>query len=114
MQEQPQEYRISALHNHASKNGGQFPPAYTVDSNGKPLHSWRTLILAHLDQRALYERIDFSKPWDDPANSEALKTAIDVYSCPASENPDNLTTSKEVLRALITADGNDVLDFSAF
>src|SRR5204863_3233790 len=27
-----------------------LPPAYTVDADGKPLHSWRTLILPYLDQ----------------------------------------------------------------
>src|SRR5262245_46299640 len=28
-----------------------LPPAYTVDESGRPLHSWRTLILPHLEQR---------------------------------------------------------------
>src|SRR5262245_19237231 len=27
-----------------------FPPPYTTDANGKPLHSWRTLILPYMDQ----------------------------------------------------------------
>src|SRR4029450_11476448 len=35
-----------------------LPPAYTVDASGKPLHSWRTLILPYLEPRALYEKID--------------------------------------------------------
>jgi hypothetical protein len=26
-----------------------LPPAYTVDADGKPLHSWRTLILPYLE-----------------------------------------------------------------
>ncbi|HEY4260168.1 MAG TPA: DUF1559 domain-containing protein, partial [Schlesneria sp.] len=45
---------------------GAFPPAYTVDRHGKQLHSWRTLILPFLDQMPLYQKIDLSKPWDDP------------------------------------------------
>ena len=56
-----------------------LPPAYTVDANGRPLHSWRTLILPYLEQGPLYRTIDLAKPWDDPANSEALKTALPVY-----------------------------------
>jgi prepilin-type processing-associated H-X9-DG protein len=48
-----------------------FPPAHTVDSSGKPLHSWRTLILPYLDEERLYGKIDLSKAWDDPANAEA-------------------------------------------
>lgn len=61
-----------------------LPPAYTVDADGKPLHSWRTLILPYLEQRALFERIDLSKPWDDPANSLARDTVIPCYQCPAA------------------------------
>ncbi len=60
-----------------------FPPAYTVDENGNRLHSWRTLILPFLEQQALYDQIDLSKPWDDPANAVVGETRIDVYACPS-------------------------------
>lgn len=69
-----------------------LPPAYTVDTDGKPLHSWRTLILPYLDQKQLYETIDLSKPWDDPANAEACNTAISVYHCPSDQCPLDHTT----------------------
>ena len=61
-----------ALHNYHDEYGA-FPPAYTVDADGKPLHSWRTLLLPYLDQRPLYATIDLTKAWDDPANAEACK-----------------------------------------
>ena len=48
-----------ALHNY-HETYGAFPPAYTVDADGKRLHSWRTLILPYLDQAPLYDKIDFS------------------------------------------------------
>src|SRR5437016_2000216 len=51
---------------------GALPPAYTVDAKGRPLHSWRTLILPYLEQEPLYRTIDLSKPWNDPANVRAL------------------------------------------
>ncbi len=88
---------VLAMYNYASRNGGQFPPAYTVDSNGKPLHSWRTLILAHLDRREMYDRIDFSKPWDDTVNAEVFKTHVRVYSCPALLNRHNMTTYQVIV-----------------
>ncbi len=69
-----------------------LPPAYTVDSGGKPLHSWRTLILPFLGQTELYKKIDLSKPWDDPANAEACKTEVAVFHCSADETPRNHTT----------------------
>ena len=47
---------------------GHFPPPYTTDENGQPLHSWRVLILPYIEEEALYEEIDLSKPWDHPDN----------------------------------------------
>ncbi|WP_339910213.1 DUF1559 domain-containing protein [Symmachiella dynata] len=73
-----------ALHNYANEYGA-FPPAYSVDAHGKPLHSWRTLILPYLDQRPLYERIDLTKPWDDPANAESYATELRVFQCPSAK-----------------------------
>jgi len=72
-----------ALHNYNNTYGG-LPPAYTVDADGKPLHSWRTLILPYLDYRPLYESIDLTKPWDDPANAEAYAMQLSVFQCPSA------------------------------
>jgi type II secretory pathway pseudopilin PulG len=69
-----------------------LPPAYTVDAEGRPLHSWRTLILPYLDQDPLYQTIDLSKPWNDPANAKALETFLPVFRCPEAAGPQNTTT----------------------
>jgi hypothetical protein len=66
---------------------GELPPAYTVDAEGKPLHSWRTLILPFLDQHSLYEKIDLTKPWDDPANQAARDASVELYQCPSAGCP---------------------------
>lgn len=73
-----------ALHNYHDTYDA-LPPAYTVDADGKPLHSWRTLILPFLDQMPLYDKIDLSKPWNDPANAEAYATPVPTYTCPSAE-----------------------------
>jgi prepilin-type processing-associated H-X9-DG protein len=80
-----------ALHNY-EQDQNAFPPAYTVDADGRPLHSWRTLILPYLEQEALYQTIDLSKPWNDPANARALETSLLVFHCPGSVGPANTTT----------------------
>jgi type II secretory pathway pseudopilin PulG len=69
-----------------------LPPAYTVDVDGKPLHSWRTLILPYLEQQPLYETIDLSKPWNDPANAKAYATEVSQYRCPELNLPASNTT----------------------
>jgi hypothetical protein len=68
-----------------------YPPAYTVDANGNPLHSWRTLILPYLGEEALYKTIDLTKPWKDPVNAQALQTQVNTYQCAAADLPLNHT-----------------------
>jgi|SRR4051812_29992598 len=66
---------------------GALPPAHTVDAEGKPLHSWRTLILPFMEQEPLYQKIDLSKPWDDPANKAAFDAGVPGYGCPSTTAP---------------------------
>ena len=80
-----------ALHNYEQAHKA-LPPAYTVDAKGRPLHSWRTLILPYLEQESLYQTIDLSKPWNDPANARAFDAAPLVFRCPESVEPRNTTT----------------------
>src|SRR6476469_182788 len=42
---------------------GSLPPAYLADSQGKPIHSWRVLILPFLENTTLYDRYSFDEPW---------------------------------------------------
>jgi hypothetical protein len=79
-----------ALHNYREFYKA-FPPAYTVDAKGNPLHSWRTLILPYLDHATLYGTIDLSKPWNDPANAHAYET-LQVPRCPEATCAMNYTT----------------------
>jgi len=85
-----------ALHNYQEEHGA-LPPAYTVDGNGQPLHSWRTLILPYLDHQNLYETIDLSKPWNHPANARAYAATVHAYTCPSTALPPGQTTSLAVV-----------------
>jgi prepilin-type processing-associated H-X9-DG protein len=80
-----------ALKNY-EKDHHAFPPAYTTDANGKPLHSWRTLIVPYMEIQGLYDSIDLTKPWDDPANAKALKIGAEFYRCPSADTDEGLTT----------------------
>ena len=63
---------------------GVFPPLYTVDANGKPLHSWRVLLLPYLEQTALYEQIRLDEPWDSEHNRQFHNVVILPYACPSN------------------------------
>ena len=80
-----------ALHNYRDAYGS-FPPLYTVDDEGRPLHSWRTLLLPYLDQKQLYEQIDLTKPWNDEFNAGVGKQVPDVYRCVLAQTSRNQTT----------------------
>ena len=41
---------------------GTLPPAFTVDANGTPLHSWRVLLLPYLGYDELYAKIRLDEP----------------------------------------------------
>ncbi len=85
-----------AIHNYA-ETYQSLPPAYTVDERGNRLHSWRTLILPFMDQQALYEMIDLTKPWSDPVNAQARETVIALYQCPSTEGPPTHTTYQAIV-----------------
>jgi hypothetical protein len=60
-----------------------LPPAYIADASGKPMHSWRVLILPFIDQAPLHSQYDFDEPWDGPNNSRLLSQMPSVYACPS-------------------------------
>ena len=69
-----------AMHTYASENGC-FPPAYVADEDGRPMHSWRVLILPYLDEQWLYDMYDFDEPWDSPANADVAASMPGVFRC---------------------------------
>ena len=71
---------------------GHLPPAYLVDKNGTPMHSWRVLILPFLGENALYKAYDFTEPWDGPKNKKLMADCPVYYACP-SDPGTNLPTA---------------------
>ena len=74
-----------AMHNYHDEYGC-LPPAYVADENGKPMHSWRTLLLPYMEQKALYDQYNFDEPWDSPANQVVVGSVIDCLRCPSAKS----------------------------
>lgn len=73
---------------------GTLPPAYTVDAAGRPLHSWRVLLLPHLGEEELYGKIHLDEPWDSQHNRQFHDADMTVYQCrSASLQPARTTYS---------------------
>lgn len=69
------------------KQHGRLPPGYTIDADGKPLHSWRVLLLPYLGEKAkkLYGQIKLGEPWDSKHNRQFHKAAVEFYQCPTAK-----------------------------
>ena len=62
---------------------GCYPPAYTTDVTGRPMHSWRALVLPYVGEHALYRSYRLEEPWDGPNNARLSARMPAVYECPA-------------------------------
>lgn len=72
-----------AMHNYHSTHH-TFPTAFTVDKAGKPLLSWRVLILPYIEQEALYKEFHLDEPWDSPHNKTLIDRMPPTYRCPSA------------------------------
>lgn len=80
-----------ALHSYHDSNN-HFPPACIVDENGKPMHSWRFLLLPHLEGNALYDNYDFEEPWNGPSNRRMADVVVLDFVCNQANLPTRMTT----------------------
>jgi Protein of unknown function (DUF1559) len=71
----------------------RYPPAYLADKHGRPMHSWRLLILPYIEQNDLYKKYNFDEPWDGPANRKLASLMPRIYALHGEERAENTTTN---------------------
>ncbi len=64
---------------------GRMPPAVVYGEDGRPLHSWRVLILPYMEQRELYGRFHLDEAWDSPHNRKLLESMPAAYAPPTGK-----------------------------
>ncbi len=99
-----------AMHNYVDQQG-TFPPAAKYDANGKPVLSWRVLILPYLEQQGLYEQFHLDEPWDSPHNKPLADRMPTVFQCESAQRPSpSLTTYQVVVdpRSMFTGEPTEV------
>jgi len=106
-QPETQEQRLTSLnnlkriglgiHNYSSARRA-FPPAYVADKNGKPLLSWRVLLLPYVDQENLFRAFHLDEPWDSEHNKTLLAKMPNVYKTPSSTVVDQWKTNYLTVR----------------
>jgi prepilin-type processing-associated H-X9-DG protein len=87
-----------------------LPPAATYDADGKPLLSWRVLILPHLGQQSLYQKFHLDEPWDSPHNKPLADEMPTVFACPSDPLAQKLTPYQVVVdpRSIFTGEPSGV------
>lgn len=85
-----------ALHNYLDTYGC-LPPAYIADSHGRPMHSWRVLLLPYLEGKQIFQTYDFNEPWDGPHNRLLADQMPKSFRCPS----DSVSKPGETSYALV-------------
>jgi RNA polymerase sigma factor (sigma-70 family) len=67
-----------AFHNYVNDNN-KFPENIK-DKNGKPLLSWRVLMLPYLEQEALFRQFKLDEPWDSEHNKALISKMPKFFS----------------------------------
>jgi prepilin-type processing-associated H-X9-DG protein len=75
---------------------GTLPPAYVADAEGRPLYSWRVLILPYLEQQTLYDQFHLDESWNSSHNLLIAAQRPDPFAHPRDR-------SKGVTRCLVVA-----------
>src|SRR5205807_1964834 len=61
---------------------GRFPPATVYSKDGKPLYSWRVLLLPYLPGTTLPDEFKLDEPWDSPHNNKLLSSMPQIFADP--------------------------------
>jgi hypothetical protein len=86
-----------ALGVYASDHDNRLPPAALRDKQGKPLLSWRVLLLPYLGHKDLYEEFRLDEPWDSAHNLALLERIPEVYKTAFPDETEPFTTRWQVL-----------------
>ncbi|HZV05319.1 MAG TPA: sigma-70 family RNA polymerase sigma factor [Gemmataceae bacterium] len=73
--------QMLAMHSYLDVNK-HFPPAAIYDKTGKPLLSWRVLLLPYLEEDALFKQFHLDEPWDSKHNKPLLAKMPKQYAPP--------------------------------
>jgi hypothetical protein len=64
---------------------GRFPPQAAYDKRGKPMLSWRVMLLPFIGQQDLYKQFRLHEPWDSEHNKKLLPRMPKLYASPRDE-----------------------------
>lgn len=85
-----------AMHNYVDDHDKRLPPAALRSNAGKPLLSWRVVLLPYLGEEALYRKFRLDEPWDSDHNLALLDEMPKVYGTAYPDRIPPFTTRFQV------------------
>jgi hypothetical protein len=73
--------------NYADTYQGRLPPQALFSKDGKPLLSWRVLILPFIGENELYKEFHLDEPWDSEHNKKLLAKMPRTYAISGQKDP---------------------------
>ncbi|MBR5710337.1 MAG: DUF1559 domain-containing protein [Thermoguttaceae bacterium] len=83
-----------------------LPSPYTVNEDGKRLHSWRVALLPYFEELELYDQIRLDEPWDSDWNKQFHDKCPKVFQNPSVELAPGETTFAVVVGENTAFPGN--------
>ncbi len=94
---------LAIINYSATDQFSRMPPIAILGPEGRPILSWRVLLLPELEQTELFEQFDLTKAWDSPENLPLVEKMPEVFISP--RNPDSSKVGKTPYKAFVTNSG---------
>jgi prepilin-type processing-associated H-X9-DG protein len=107
-------HQVSTAMQAYASNKQTLPPAYKADKEGKPLLSWRVLILPYLDRQDLYQQFHLDEPWDSEHNKKLIENMPAIYRHPGMVVPHGMTHYQTVRGEKTAFPGKEGIGFDQF
>jgi hypothetical protein len=101
-----------AMHNYHSAYG-HLPPPAIYGKDGKPLLSWRVLLLPFLVEGNLYKEFNLQEPWNSGHNQKLLAQMPNVYADPNVKTAEPVTVYQAFVGPGAFFEGTKKLSFGA-
>jgi hypothetical protein len=105
-----------AMHRYAEEHGKLLPPQAIYSKDGKPLLSWRVLLLPYVEQKKLFDQFHLDEAWDSPHNISLLQWMPPIYEHPrdTTANAQHLTCYRVFVGAGTAFEGRKGISLGDF
>jgi hypothetical protein len=100
------------MHNYHATYG-HLPPRAIFSNDGKPLPSWRVLLLPFLEGDNLYKQFNLEEAWDSPHNQKLLAQMPKLFAGPNVETTEPATVYQAFVGPGAFFEGTNALSFGA-